>query len=136
MCKKFFYIFLHFQIFNLNQLSKNKIEPIEPIEPKLDFSLKTSDGYGPAGPAWPINSARLTIGPGQLGPAVCYAGPTRPNWLLGQAKSAQQSAWPGDSAGQNLGPGRAGPFKNVSGRAGMAGMADPALEGRIGLNIL
>ena len=37
MCKKIFYTFLHFKIFNLNQLSKNKIEP---IEPKLDFSMK------------------------------------------------------------------------------------------------
>ena len=36
MVKKFFKIFLHFQIFNLYYLSKNKIEP---IEPKLDFSL-------------------------------------------------------------------------------------------------
>ena len=39
MCKNFFYRFLHFEIFNLNQLLKNKIEPIEPtepVEPKLD----------------------------------------------------------------------------------------------------
>ena len=47
MCKNFFYTFLHFQIFNLNQLSKNKIEPTEPIEPielKLDFSIYEDEG--------------------------------------------------------------------------------------------
>ena len=41
MCKKFFYTFLHFLIFDLNDKSRNKIEPIEPIEPsepKLDLS--------------------------------------------------------------------------------------------------
>ena len=37
MFKIFFYRFLHFYIFNLNQLLKNKIEP---IEPKLDFSVQ------------------------------------------------------------------------------------------------
>ena len=37
MCKNFFYRFLHFKIFNLNQLLKNKIEP---IEPKRDFTVK------------------------------------------------------------------------------------------------
>ena len=38
---KFVHIYLHFKIFKLNQLSKNKIEPIEPterIEPKLELS--------------------------------------------------------------------------------------------------
>ena len=39
MCKKLFFGFLHLYIFNLNQLSKDKIEP---IEPKLDFSLLLS----------------------------------------------------------------------------------------------
>ena len=42
MCKKYFYTFLHFSNFKLNQISKNKIEPTEPIEPielKLDFSV-------------------------------------------------------------------------------------------------
>ena len=38
MCKKSFFIFLHFKIFNLNHFQKNKIEPIEPTEPKLDLS--------------------------------------------------------------------------------------------------
>ena len=37
MRKNFFYTFSHFKIFNLNQLSKNKIEATEPIEPKLEF---------------------------------------------------------------------------------------------------
>ena len=38
MCKNLFYRFLHFKKFNLNQLSKNKIEPTKPIEP-LTISL-------------------------------------------------------------------------------------------------
>ena len=37
MCKKIFYTFLHFLIFDLNNKSKNKIEP---SEPKLDLSKK------------------------------------------------------------------------------------------------
>ena len=40
MCKNFFYRFLHFEIFNLNQLLINKIKQIEPTERialKLDF---------------------------------------------------------------------------------------------------
>ena len=38
--KILFYRFLHFKIFNLNKLLKNKIEP---IGPKLDFSIFGND---------------------------------------------------------------------------------------------